>query len=76
MFFLKNIQVSDLIKSLGKVIPLIKVFNDQENHNGFQYKEGLNELTEEFFPYSESCSGGFYFTASRIEFYGFLGKKK
>jgi len=41
-----------------------KVTNEQECHNGYQYKDGLNILEEEFNDNPEhSCvPGGFYFT--------------
>lgn len=41
-----------------------KITNKKENHNGFQYKDGLNELLEQFNdnPNASCCKGGFYFT--------------
>lgn len=41
-----------------------KITNKTENHNGFQYKDGLNILKEAFNddPMETCCSGGFYFT--------------
>jgi len=41
-----------------------KVTNEEENHHGYQYKDGLNILEEEFNDNpGESCvPGGFYFT--------------
>ena len=41
-----------------------KVTNEQECHNGYQYKDGLNILEEEFNdnPKASSGLGGFYFT--------------
>ena len=41
-----------------------KVTNEEENHNGYQYRDGLNILEEEFNDNpGESCvPGGFYFT--------------
>jgi len=41
-----------------------KVTNEQECHNGYQYKDGLNILKEEFNdnPNDSCCPGGFYFT--------------
>ena len=43
-----------------------KVTNLSENHNGHQYRDGLNELSGEFnYDPEESCvAGGFYFTTS------------
>jgi len=41
-----------------------KVTNEKENHNGFQYQDGLNVLIEKFNddPEISCCAGGFYFT--------------
>jgi hypothetical protein len=41
-----------------------KVTNEKENHNGFQYQDGLNVLIEKFNddPEMSCCAGGFYFT--------------
>jgi len=41
-----------------------KVFNENENHNDFQYSVGLNVLIEEFNndPNDECVPGGFYYT--------------
>jgi len=41
-----------------------KVTNEQECHNGYQYKDGLNILKEEFNdnPKASCVAGGFYFT--------------
>ena len=41
-----------------------KITNSQENHNGFQYVDGLNILIEKFNenPDHSCCTGGFYFT--------------
>ncbi len=41
-----------------------KITNEKENHNGFQYADGLNILEEEFCddPNKSCCAGGFYFT--------------
>jgi len=41
-----------------------KVTNEYENHNGYQYKDGLNILNEKFIddPEASCVSGGFYFT--------------
>jgi len=43
-----------------------KITNDKENHFGFQYRDGLNVLTEEFNNDTKQscCRGGFYFTDS------------
>ena len=40
-----------------------KITNANENHNGFQYVEGLNILKEEFIgdPKKSCCPGGFIF---------------
>ena len=41
-----------------------KITNYNENHNGFQYVDGLNILCEEFNddPNKSCCAGGLYFT--------------
>ena len=41
-----------------------KITNKDENHYGFQYKDGLNVLIEPFNddPYDSCCAGGLYFT--------------
>lgn len=41
-----------------------KITNEKENHYGFQYKNGLNILIEEFnsSSFNSCCKGGFYFT--------------
>ena len=41
-----------------------KITNENENHNGFQYKDGLNVLKEKFNdnPYHTCVRGGLYFT--------------
>lgn len=41
-----------------------KITNSNENHHGFQYRDGLNILVEPFNdnPNESCCSGGFYFT--------------
>ena len=41
-----------------------KIFNAEENHNGFQYQDGLNVDTIPFNsnPRDSCCEGGFYFT--------------
>jgi hypothetical protein len=41
-----------------------KITNEEENHHGFQYRDGLNILKKPFNsdPNLSCCSGGFYFT--------------
>ena len=41
-----------------------KITNPAENHNGFQYSDGLNVLKDKFNdnPNHACCSGGLYFT--------------
>ena len=41
-----------------------KITNPAENHNGFQYSDGLNVLKEKFNddPNKSCCAGGLYFT--------------
>jgi len=43
-----------------------KITNEKENHNGFQYNDGLNVLKEKFNddPTASCVAGGFYFTNS------------
>jgi len=43
-----------------------KIFNEKENHNGFQFKEGLNILEEEWNPSGNCTSGGFYIAKEDI----------
>jgi hypothetical protein len=38
-----------------------KILHETLNHNGFQYKEGLNIDSEEFCPHGECEKGGLYF---------------
>ena len=42
----------------------VKITNAKENHNGFQYVDGLNILQEKFNddPNQSCCKGGFYIT--------------
>ena len=40
----------------------LKFTNKDENHYGFQFRDGLNEDTEVFFPHGECKGGGIYFT--------------
>ena len=40
-----------------------KITNENENHHDFQYRDGLNVLTEPFNNSKKSCGrGGFYFS--------------
>ncbi len=39
-----------------------KITNGKECHNGFQYEDGLNILTDAFAESGSCCKGGFYFT--------------
>src|SRR5438874_310821 len=41
-----------------------KITNEKENHNGFQYVNGLNILKDKFNanPNESCCAGGLYFT--------------
>ena len=50
-----------------------KITNAEENHNGFQYVDGLNILKEEFDnnPDHHCCAGGLYFTDTE-HIFGFL----
>ena len=50
-----------------------KITNEEENHNGFQYADGLNILEEKFNddPDRFCCEGGFYFTDS-VNIFNFL----
>ena len=50
-----------------------KIFKEDDNHNGFQYTDGLNEDVLEFNDSSESCvPGGLYFSDEK-SICGFLG---
>jgi hypothetical protein len=40
----------------------VKITNENENHNGFQYQTGLNILEETFQKEGSCVPGGFYFT--------------
>lgn len=40
----------------------VKLTNDIEKHNGFQFKDGLNIDTHNFYPHIERIQGGIYFT--------------
>ena len=44
-----------------------KITNAEENHHGFQYKDGLNVLIEKFNenPEDHCCAGGLYFTDAK-----------
>ena len=46
-------------KTKGKVF--VRFTNSSENHNGFQYKDGLNVDTEKFNPRGSCTGGGLYF---------------
>ena len=39
-----------------------KITNQEENHNGFQYQDGLNVLIEPFNMTGSCVAGGLYFT--------------
>ena len=41
---------------------LYKILNDEENHNDFQYQEGLNVDTQPFYPEGSCETGGLYFS--------------
>jgi len=43
-----------------------KITNDQENHNGMQYHDGLNEDILEFNPSGDCDPGGIYFASKDI----------
>jgi hypothetical protein len=44
-----------------------KITNREEKHHGYQYKDGLNVLSEPFNsnPHDSCCVGGFYFTDAK-----------
>ena len=46
-------------KYMGK--KFVKLTNKEENHNGYEFKSGLNVDTEQFYPYGECHRGGIYF---------------
>ena len=39
----------------------VRLLNESKCHHGFQYKEGLNIDTEDFYPHESACPGGLYF---------------
>lgn len=41
--------------------PMIRLTNETENHNGFQYNTGLNVDTKQFVPNEKCGPGGLYF---------------
>lgn len=49
-------------------IKLVKLTNATENHNGYQFVEGLNEDTNEFFPFGKCKAGGIYFTEEKYSY--------
>jgi len=57
-FNLTGLQFNKLVA--GK-LKFIKFTNQNENHNGFQFKTGLNVDTVPFTNYSECQAGGIYF---------------
>ncbi len=69
-FVVKKIllNMSDLV---SKPVKYVKVLNESLNHNGFQYKLGLNEDTLPFNPAGECEPGGLYFTTMDA-FVGYL----
>ena len=50
-----------------------KITNKKEKHHGYQYKDGLNVLNEEFNQTGSCVAGGFYFTTLEhiSKFYGY-----
>ncbi len=61
--------------SFNRQMRYFKITNREENHYGFQYKDGLNILKEKFNDDSQQscCEGGFYFTTLEHiwKFYGY-----
>ena len=51
----------------------VKILNQEENHHGFQYKDGLCQLVQDFCPSGSCQPGGLYFTTldSSDEFFSF-----
>lgn len=49
-------------------IELIKLTNAEENHNGFQFKDGLNIDTIDFYPKQECSPGGIYFIEKQFAY--------
>lgn len=47
---------------LAKVYKFVKLTNVEENHNGFEFKNGLNIDTNAFYPSNTRRGGGIYFT--------------
>jgi hypothetical protein len=51
---------------MESIMKFWKITNDQENHNGMQYHDGLNEDILEFRPSGDCESGGIYFASKDI----------
>lgn len=46
-------------------VTLFKITNEKENHNGYQYKTGLNVLNTRFSKYKSCVPGGLYFASAK-----------
>lgn len=60
-YYCKEMTGKEFNKIFGSK-KLLKFTTMYENHNGFQFRDGLNEDTEAFFPHGECNAGGIYFT--------------
>ena len=58
-FINREITVVQLYQNFGT--EFFRLTNETENHNGFQYKTGINRDTVEFNPSGECKAGGLYF---------------
>src|SRR5579872_2707546 len=87
LFYLILFSMSIILEHIGEEISgkvfnqaypnirLIKLTNKKENHNGFQFKNGLNIDNIEFNPKEECLPGGIYFVtleeAHKWIYYGY-----
>src|SRR5579872_48753 len=70
----------DIFNKLFQDMCFVKLTNEEENHNGFQFEDGLNIDTKEFTPYGSCNVGGLYFIQKKYEYkwlnYGNAGPMK
>src|SRR5579872_2290830 len=55
----------DIFNSLFQGVNFVKLTNEDENHNNFQFQDGLNIDTNEFYPYGSCNRGGIYFVQEK-----------
>lgn len=73
--FVGKVMAGEEFTKLFSNITFVKLTNEAENHNDFQYHDGLNVDIHDF-NYKEKCSpGGFYFTTKEniykwVHYYG------